>query len=106
MVSDGSLPCSQEHTTGPYPAVHNFVPYFPKIHSNMIIQSAPVSYVSLRVSDPIPKLETTTCRLSATACSIYSKKYMTVFNFKSWLQKFHSSKWHINTMCLQLSSLL
>jgi len=43
MEHKGSSPCLQEPTTGPYPEldepVHNFTPYFPKIHSNILLST-------------------------------------------------------------------
>jgi hypothetical protein len=40
MVAEGSLPCSQKDATGPCPEqmnpIHNFPPYFPNNHFNII----------------------------------------------------------------------
>jgi hypothetical protein len=47
MEPEGSLPYSQQHTSGPYPEhmhpVHTFPLYFPKMHSNNILPSTPKS---------------------------------------------------------------
>jgi len=50
MEPEGSSPCSQQPATDPYPEpdpLHNVTPYFPKIHSNIILSSTPKS--SIRV---------------------------------------------------------
>jgi hypothetical protein len=44
MESEVSLTCSQEHTAGPYPEPHYYIPclpqsYFSKIHFNIILSS-------------------------------------------------------------------
>jgi hypothetical protein len=42
MTPKGSLPCSQEAITGPYPEPDESSPHFPtlfKTHSNIILQS-------------------------------------------------------------------
>jgi hypothetical protein len=45
MKPKGSLPSSQEPTTGPYPKpanlVHTSPSYLPKFHSNIILPSTP-----------------------------------------------------------------
>jgi len=47
MKPKGSLPSSQEPTTGPYPKpanlVHTSPSYLPKFHSNIILPSTPRS---------------------------------------------------------------
>jgi hypothetical protein len=47
MEPEGSLPCSQEPGTGPYPepdaTIHTFALYFLKIHSNIIFPLMPSS---------------------------------------------------------------
>jgi len=47
MEPEGSLSCSQNSTTGPYPESHASapqLPHFPKIHSNIIVPSTHRSY--------------------------------------------------------------
>jgi len=45
MQQEVSLQCSQKPLTVPYPepdhSLHNFPPYSPMIHSNIILQSTP-----------------------------------------------------------------
>jgi len=47
MAPETSLACSQQLATGPYPEpmnpIHTFPPYFPKIHSHIILPSLPRS---------------------------------------------------------------
>jgi hypothetical protein len=45
MEPEGSLQCSQDPGTRQMNPVHTFPPYFPKIHSNIIVASMPRSYV-------------------------------------------------------------
>jgi len=49
LEAEGSLPCSQELASGPYPedetSPHTVPPYFPKIHSNIITLATPRSSV-------------------------------------------------------------
>jgi len=49
VEAEGLLPFSQDPATGPYLSqtnpVHNFSPYFPKLHSNINLPSMPKSSV-------------------------------------------------------------
>jgi hypothetical protein len=47
MDPEGSLPCSQEpatsHRPEPDASIHNFLPHFPKVRSNIVLPSTPRS---------------------------------------------------------------
>jgi len=65
MEPEGSLPCSQQPANGPYldqmRPVHNFTPYFSKIHSIIIFPFTPrssKSSVPFRFSTNIMKYYT------------------------------------------------
>jgi hypothetical protein len=60
MQHEGSLPCSQESVTGPYPepdASRPHLPtYFCKIHSNIILPSTPRSSQGSKFPEVFPEL--------------------------------------------------
>jgi len=56
METEGSLPFSQKPPTGPYPEPYEsnpqLTPYFPKIHSNIIVPSKTRSTFCMKLFHP------------------------------------------------------